>query len=57
MRGEKWGWTKTIAAQCALCGGKMRFEQGDIIFGEKWYHRNCAEQVKIETKARSRFSD
>jgi len=27
----------------------MEFEEGDVIYGEKWYHNNCAKKIKIET--------
>lgn len=40
---------ETIEAECTFCGGKMQFIEGEIIFGEKWYHNNCAKQVKLET--------
>ena len=31
-----------LRAQCQSCGKEIEFEEGDIIFGEKWYHKNCA---------------
>jgi hypothetical protein len=38
-------WLRTIKAQCESCGKEMQFVEGDVIFGEKWYHRYCAKQV------------
>ena len=26
---------------CMLCGKEMEFVEGDIIYGEDWYHGNC----------------
>lgn len=26
---------------CTTCGKEMQFVEGDIIYGEKWYHRGC----------------
>ncbi len=34
--------TETIGAECAVCGGKMQFVEGDVIFGEKWFHKDCS---------------
>ncbi len=34
----------TMGANCVVCGGKMQFEEGDIIFGEKWFHKMCSVQ-------------
>lgn len=28
---------------CSLCYKEMQFMEGDIIFGEKWYHKDCKE--------------
>jgi len=36
---------KTIRAQCTACGKDMRFVEGDIIHGEKWYHKDCVKQA------------
>lgn len=26
---------------CTACGKEMQFVEGDIIYGEKWYHNGC----------------
>ena len=31
---------------CAYCNEEMRFTEGDIIFGEKWYHKDCAHKYR-----------
>ena len=40
-----------ISAQCHVCGNQMQFTEGDVIFGEKWYHKNCAKQTMLITSA------
>lgn len=37
----------SIVVQCRMCGEPLQFADGDIIFGEKWYHNNCWKQVKV----------
>jgi len=32
--------------QCNACGQLLQFTEGDIIYGENWYHNNCWEQVR-----------
>jgi hypothetical protein len=32
---------------CSICNKEMKFEEGDIIFGEKWYHTNCAKRAEL----------
>jgi len=34
--------TQTIRAECDVCGGRMQFVEGDVIFGEKWFHKDCS---------------
>src|SRR5437899_2966942 len=34
--------TQTMGADCAVCGGRMQFVEGDVIFGEKWFHKDCS---------------
>jgi hypothetical protein len=29
---------------CDICNKKMQFVEGDVIFGEKWYHKDCLPQ-------------
>ena len=43
------GWVELIRAECVHCGKEMQFEEGDVIFGEKWYHKNCIKQVNLVT--------
>ena len=28
---------------CSNCKREMQFKEGDMIFGEKWYHKGCRE--------------
>lgn len=37
-----------MVAECTICGKQMLFEEGDVIYGEKWYHNVCSKKVKIE---------
>ena len=41
------GVEETIQAKCALCGNEMEFVEGDVIFGEKWFHKNCVAQANL----------
>ena len=36
-----------ISAQCSFCGKEMQFAEGDVIFGDKWYHKNCTKQAGV----------
>jgi hypothetical protein len=27
---------------CTFCNKDMKFEEGDVLFGEKWFHKDCA---------------
>jgi len=36
-----------ISAQCCSCGKEMQFAEGDVIFGDKWYHKNCTKQTAM----------
>ncbi len=31
---------------CHICNKTMHFVEGDIIFGERWYHNDCWKLVK-----------
>ena len=31
---------------CHICDKPMHFVEGDIIFGEKWYHNDCWKLVR-----------
>lgn len=35
---------------CTNCGKEMQFVEGDIIYGEKWYHNGC---LKSESRGRT----
>ena len=37
---------KTIRSLCSLCKTEMRFVEGDVIFGDKWFHKDCASQYR-----------
>jgi len=39
-----------IISNCTTCGKEMQFVEGDIIFGEKWYHNEC---LKSESGGRT----
>ena len=45
-----------MGAECSMCGRKMLFEEGDVIYGEKWYHNICAKKGKIEQSMRNDLS-
>ncbi len=32
---------------CSFCCKEMQFVEGDIIFGEKWYHRDCKKHAVV----------
>ena len=40
--------TAQITAVCGFCNSCMRFEEGDVIFGEKWFHKDCAPKFRQE---------
>jgi len=33
---------------CALCKKEINFVEGDVIFGEKWYHKDCAHLYRFK---------
>ena len=33
---------------CSACGKEMNFDSGDTIYGDKWYHKDCANSIKIK---------
>ncbi|HXU95607.1 MAG TPA: hypothetical protein VFP45_04135 [Candidatus Nitrosotalea sp.] len=35
---------------CTACGKEMQFVEGDIIYGEKWYHNGC---LKYESRGKT----
>ncbi len=38
--------TQVAIPSCSFCNTKMRFVEGDVIFGEKWFHKNCAPKYR-----------
>ncbi len=32
--------------KCTLCNEEMQFVEGDIIYGDKWYHDSCWDNKK-----------
>lgn len=39
-----------IIPNCTACGKEMQFVEGDVIYGEKWYHNEC---LKTESRGRT----
>jgi len=35
-----------VVQRCAICNNKFELAAGDIILGDKWYHRSCWESEK-----------
>ena len=31
---------------CSVCTKEMKFVSGDTIYGDKWYHKDCAQSIK-----------
>ena len=38
--------TQVVRPSCSFCNTEMRFVEGDVIFGEKWFHKDCAPKYK-----------
>jgi hypothetical protein len=36
-----------IKPLCSFCCKEMQFVEGDIIFGDKWYHMDCKKQAEL----------
>jgi hypothetical protein len=34
--------------KCAICDGKVELIAGNVIFGDKWYHRSCWELENVK---------
>lgn len=32
--------------KCSACKYEMTFSEGDIIYGDKWYHSNCWKEIQ-----------
>ncbi|WP_166289874.1 hypothetical protein [Candidatus Nitrosotalea sp. FS] len=51
---KKHAHTQDIASQkasfciprCFACKNEMQFSAGEIIYGEKWYHRSCWKDIE-----------
>ncbi len=37
-------------ALCAHCFKEMQYVEGEIISGEKWYHKNCGKEAILVTR-------
>jgi len=35
-----------VVQRCAICDSEFELVAGDIILGDKWYHRSCWESEK-----------
>lgn len=35
-----------LLVKCALCTKDMMLTEGSIIFGSKWYHGNCFDNIR-----------
>lgn len=35
---------------CTSCGKPIELVEGDIIYGEDWYHGNCWKAIRLQTK-------
>ena len=35
-----------LLVKCALCARDMMLTEGSIIFGSKWYHGNCFDNIR-----------
>lgn len=41
--------TNFLIPKCTACKDEMHFSEGDIIYGDKWYHSSCWKDTeKIE---------
>lgn len=45
--------SQTTALLCAYCCAEIRFEEGDVIFGEAWFHRDCAPKFRLSSRDQS----
>ncbi len=37
---------KIIKPSCALCNTEIVFVEGDVIFGDEWFHKDCASKYR-----------
>ena len=38
---------KIIKPPCALCFTEIKFAEGDVIFCDKWFHKECAPKYRL----------
>jgi len=31
---------------CSMCKNEMQFLEGDVIYGDKWYHNSCWNEIQ-----------
>lgn len=32
--------------KCSACKDEMQFSEGDVIYGDKWYHDSCWKEIE-----------
>ena len=32
--------------KCSACKNEMQFLEGDVIYGDKWYHSSCWDEIQ-----------
>jgi hypothetical protein len=32
--------------KCSACKNEMRFAEGEVIYGDKWYHNSCWKDIE-----------
>lgn len=35
-----------VTPMCSACKDKMQFSEGDVIYGDKWYHSSCWKEIQ-----------
>lgn len=35
-----------VVPRCSVCKHEMEFSEGDVIFGDKWYHSSCWKEIQ-----------
>ena len=38
---------KIIKPTCSFCNAEIGFAEGDVIFGDKWFHRDCVSKYRL----------
>ena len=41
-----------LTQTCSLCKKKMVLSEGDMIYGDKWYHNSCWCMVEKNTESK-----